>query len=109
MICDDWWDLTESVHFVSVVANQVIKDPALRATLLKTQKYETLAIGIAQFYHLLAFEQTTIDTQTSVNTYLKNLMFNVHQTFLILLKITLSRINTRDKSPTSAFQVRIAQ
>ena len=45
-----------------------------------------------QFYHLLAYEQTTIDTQTSVNTYLKNLMFYIHQQFLIVINITLSRI-----------------
>lgn len=45
-----------------------------------------------QFYHLIAYEQTTIDTLTSVNTYLKNLMFYIHQNFLILTSITLSRI-----------------
>lgn len=50
----------------------------LRNVLMRAQKYETIAIGIVQFYHLLAYEQTTIDTQTSVNTYLKNLMYNIH-------------------------------
>jgi hypothetical protein len=52
----------------------------------------TISVGIVQFYHLLAPEQTTIDTQTSVNTYLKNMMFNIHQNFLVILKLTLSRI-----------------
>lgn len=45
-----------------------------------------------QFYHMLAQEQITIDTQNSVNTYLKNLIFNVHQGLLVIIKITLSRI-----------------
>ena len=45
---------------------------------MRAQKYETISIGIVQFYHLLAYEQATIDTQTSVNTYLKNLMYNIH-------------------------------
>jgi len=36
LICDDWWDLTESIHFVTVIANQVIKDPILRQTILRT-------------------------------------------------------------------------
>lgn len=59
---------------------------------MKAQKYETIAVGIVQFYHLLAYEQTTIDTQTSVNTYLKNLVYYVHQCFLAIAQITLSRI-----------------
>lgn len=59
---------------------------------MKAQKYETIAIGIVQFYHLLAYEQTTIDTQTSVNTYLKNLVYYVHQCYLAIVQITLSRI-----------------
>lgn len=78
MYCDDWWDVTETGHFASVIAYQIIKDPQLRQVLLKSQKYETMAVGIVQFYHLLAYEQTTIDNQTSVNTYLKNLLFYIH-------------------------------
>lgn len=61
-----------------IVAYQVIKDPFLKQIMLKTQKLEAISIGIVQFYHLLAYEQTTIDTLTSVNTYLKNLMFYIH-------------------------------
>jgi len=60
--------------------------------MIKSQKLEAISIGIVQFYHLIAYEQTTIDTLTSVNTYLKNLMFYIHQKFLILTSITLSRI-----------------
>ena len=66
--------------------------------MLKAQKFEAIAIGIVQFYHLLAYEQTTIDTQTSVNTYLKNLMFYIHQKFLIVICITLSRIVQKKQS-----------
>ena len=47
----------------------------LKDALLQAQKLETISIGIVQFYHLLAYEQSTIDSQTSVNTYLKNLLF----------------------------------
>jgi len=46
--------------------------------MMQSQKYETISVGIVQFYHLLASEQTTIDTKTSVNTYLKNLMHYIH-------------------------------
>ena len=70
----------------------MIKDPVLKQIMLKAQKFEAISIGIVQFYHLLAYEQTTIDTQTSVNTYLKNLMYYIHQQFLITISITLSRI-----------------
>ena len=66
--------------------------------MLKAQKYEAISIGIVQFYHLLAYEQTTIDTQTSVNTYLKNLMFYIHQQFLIVICITLSRMVVKRQS-----------
>lgn len=66
--------------------------------MLKAQKFEAISIGIVQFYHLLAYEQTTIDTQTSVNTYLKNLMFYIHQQFLIVISITLSRIVVKKSS-----------
>ena len=66
--------------------------------MLKAQKLEAISIGIVQFYHLLAYEQTTIDTQTSVNTYLKNLMFYIHQKFLIVICITLSRIVQKKQS-----------
>lgn len=85
LYCDDWWDVTETGHFATIVAFQVIKDPQLRQIMLKVQKFEVIAIGIVQFYHLLAYEQTTVDTQTSVNTYLKNLMFYIHQQFLIVI------------------------
>ena len=70
--------------------------------MLKAQKYEAIAIGIVQFYHLLAYEQTTIDTQTSVNTYLKNLMFYIHQQFLIVISITVSRIVNKRASSWEA-------
>ena len=70
--------MTETGHFATIVAYQVIKDPQLKQIMLKAQKFEAISIGIVQFYHLLAYEQTTIDTQTSVNTYLKNLMFYIH-------------------------------
>jgi len=79
LYCDDWWDVTETGHFATIVAYQVVKDPTLKQAMLKAQKFEAIAVGIVQFYHLLAYEQTTIDTQTSVNTYLKNLMFYIHQ------------------------------
>ena len=92
LYCDDWWDVTETGHFATIVAYQVVKDPTLKQAMLKAQKFEAIAVGIVQFYHLLAYEQTTIDTQTSVNTYLKNLMFYIHQQFLIVINITLSRI-----------------
>lgn len=66
--------------------------------MIKAQKLEAISIGIVQFYHLIAYEQTTIDTLTSVNTYLKNLMFYIHQKFLILISITLSRIVAKGAS-----------
>lgn len=60
--------------------------------MIKTQKYETIAIGIVQFYHQLASEQLTVDTKTSVNVYLKNLMHYIHQSFLVATKFITSRI-----------------
>ena len=98
LYCDDWWDVTETGHFATIVAYQVIKDPQLKQIMLKAQKFEAISIGIVQFYHLLAYEQTTIDTQTSVNTYLKNLMFYIHQQFLIVISITLSRMVVKRSS-----------
>ena len=98
LYCDDWWDVTETGHFATIVAYQVVKDPVLKQVMLKAQKYEAISIGIVQFYHLLAYEQTTIDTQTSVNTYLKNLMYYIHQQFLIVISITLARIINKRQS-----------
>lgn len=63
----------------------------MKEVIQRSQKYETIAIGIVQFYNFFAAEQVTIDTQTAVNVYLKNLIFNVHQNYLILCKIILSR------------------
>ena len=63
----------------------------MKEVIQRSQKYETIAIGIVQFYNHFASEQVTIDTQTAVNVYLKNLIFNVHQNYLILCKIVLSR------------------
>ena len=34
----------------------------------------------------------TIDTKTSVNTYLKNLIHYIHQNFLVAAKFVLSRV-----------------
>ena len=62
---------------LGLIAFQVLKDNNLKEALLQAQKLETISIGIVQFYHLLAYEQSTIDSQTSVNTYLKNLMFQI--------------------------------
>lgn len=74
------------------MAYQVVKEPSFKQILLKAQKLEAIAIGIVQFYHMIAYEQTTVDTLTSVNTYLKNLMFYVHQKFLIVIGIAVARI-----------------
>jgi len=51
-----------------------------------------MAVGIVQFYHLLASEMQTIDTKTGVNTYLKNLLHYIHQNFLVAAKFLHSRI-----------------
>lgn len=48
---------------------------------------------------MLASEQETIDTKTSVNTYLKNLMHYIHQNFLVAAKFILSRIIKKDETP----------
>ena len=45
-MCDDWWDVTESNHFVTTVAQQVVKDTLLRSVITRTQKYTVIAIGI---------------------------------------------------------------
>lgn len=63
--------------------------------MIQAQKYETMSVGIVQFYHLLASEQTTIDTKTSVNTYLKNLLHYIHQNFLVAAKFIQSRIMSK--------------
>jgi hypothetical protein len=47
---------------------------------------------VVQFFHLLAHEQETIDTKTSVNVYLKNLIHFIHQNFLIAAKFIFTRI-----------------
>lgn len=60
--------------------------------MVQSQKFETLAIGIVQFYHLLASDMETIDTKTSVNTYLKNLIHYIHQNFLVAAKFIHSRV-----------------
>jgi len=57
LYCDDWWDVTETGHFVTIVAYQVIKDPVLKQVMLQAQKLEVISIGIVQFYHLLAYDQ----------------------------------------------------
>jgi len=46
LYCDDWWDVTETGHFASVIAYQVLKDPHLKMELLKAQKFEAISIGI---------------------------------------------------------------
>ena len=35
MNCDDWWDVTESGHFITTIAFQAIKDPVLRAAIIR--------------------------------------------------------------------------
>ncbi len=80
----------------------------LKESIIRAQKQEIIAIGIVQFYHLLAYEQTTIDTQTSVNTYLKNLMYYIHQNFLIIVQITLSRVlNRANGEPSSSWEQKL--
>ena len=83
-----------------MIYGKLIRDIQLRQLMLKTQKYETMAIGIVQFYHTLASEQLTVDTKTSVNVYLKNLMHYIHQSFLVAAKFIASRIV--DKEAVSA-------
>jgi len=58
LYCDDWWDITETKEiearetggragsFTQVIALQVIKDLPLKQVLLKSQKFETMAVGI---------------------------------------------------------------
>lgn len=66
--------------------------------MIQSQKYETIAVGIVQFYHLLASDMETIDTKTSVNTYLKNLIHYIHQNFLVAAKFVLSRVVSNKQS-----------
>lgn len=66
--------------------------------MIQAQKFETISVGIVQYYHLLASELTTIDTKTSVNTYLKNLLHYIHQNFLVAAKFLLSRTVNRFKT-----------
>ena len=75
-----------------MICVKLIKDIQLRQLMIQAQKYETISVGIVQFYHLIASEQETIDTKTSVNTYLKNLMHYIHQNFLVAAKFIQSRI-----------------
>ena len=76
--CEDWWDLTESNNLYQLMCDQLIRDIQFRQQMLMSQKYETMSVSIVQFYHLLASDMQTIDTKTSVNTYLKNLFFYIH-------------------------------
>jgi hypothetical protein len=63
--------------------------------MVQSQKFETLAVSIVQFYHLLASDMATVDTKTSVNTYLKNLMHIIHQNYLVAAKFMQSRIMSK--------------
>ena len=60
--------------------------------MIQAQKFETISVGIVQFYHLIASDLETIDTKTSVNIYLKNLVHYIHQNFLVIAKFINSRI-----------------
>jgi hypothetical protein len=80
------------------MCKQLIKDIQFRQQMIQTQKYETISVGIVQFYHLLAVEMQTIDTKTSVNTYLKNLIHYIHQNFLVAAKFVTSRIANKTVS-----------
>jgi len=90
--CEDWWDLTETIDLYNMIFNKLIKDIQLRQLMIQAQKYETISVGIVQFYHLIASEQATTDTKTGVNIYLKNLMHYIHQNFLVAAKFIHSRI-----------------
>ena len=92
MACEDWWDLTESSDIYGTICRKLIRDIQLRQLMIQAQKYETISIGIVQFFHLLASDQETIDTKTSVNTYLKNLIHYIHQNFLVAAKFIKTRI-----------------
>lgn len=56
LLCDDWYDVTETSSLMSTLLLQVLKDRQLKALLLKSQKIEHICIGVVQFYHMLAYE-----------------------------------------------------
>lgn len=107
LACEDWWDLTESSDLYGLIHTKLIRDIQLRQLMIKTQKYETIAIGIVQFYHQLASEQLTVDTKTSVNVYLKNLMHYIHQSFLVAAKFIASRIVDKEAVTTNVWVDRL--
>ena len=78
LACEDWWDLTESNNLYQMMCDSLIRDIQFRQQMLQSQKYETMSVSLVQFYHLLASDMQTIDTKTSVNTYLKNLFHFIH-------------------------------
>lgn len=92
MACEDWWDLTETADTYKTICLKLIKDVQFRQLMFQAQKFEAIAVGIVQFYHLLALDQSTVDTKTSVNVYLKNLLYYIHQNFLLAAKFVSSRI-----------------
>jgi len=46
LACEDWWDLTESSDLYSTISYKLIKDIQLRQLMVKTQKFETISVGI---------------------------------------------------------------
>ena len=39
-----------------VIALQVLKDISLRQMILKAQKFESISVGVVQFFHLMGYE-----------------------------------------------------
>lgn len=79
----------------------MIKDIHLRQAILKSQKFETIAIGVTQFFHLLANDHMNPEQKQQVNNSLKNLVFFTHQNYLIQIQIMLSRITSPSQNQWS--------
>ena len=89
--CEDWWEVTEPNTNSFAQISKFFREKSMKKEIDVAQKLETISVSWIQF---LAQE---LKVDKTLHAYFKNLMFYVHQNFLLLIELILQRLPAPSK------------
>ena len=89
--CEDWWEVTEPNTNSFAQISKFFREKTMKKEIDIAQKLETISVAWVQF---LAQE---LKVDKTLHAYFKNLMFYVHQNFLLLIELILQRLPAPSK------------
>jgi hypothetical protein len=97
--CEEWWVVTDPSSYSLTKLPGFYKDPSVVKAIIEAQKIESISVSFIQF---LSFENSLEKTFWIP---FKNLIFFIHQNWLILFRFLLDRLPQAGKSNSWAIKL----